>query len=88
MCVRTVRGGLQSKLYTSQQWRRQGEGGRGNVPPKPGKFAKDGKQFAPQPAVSLESNKILKFLLILKKILLNFFSKTFKFFFKNFQNFQ
>ena len=44
-----------------------GKGDRGNVPPKPGKFAKDGEQPAPQPAVSLESNKKFKFLLILQK---------------------
>ena len=66
-----VRGELQSKLYTSQQWRRQG----GNVPPKPGKFAKDGKQFAPQPAVSLESNKKLKIFVNFLKLLLKFFLK-------------
>ena len=43
MCVR---GGLQSKLYTSQQWRRQ-EGGQGERSPINRKIFKDGKQPAP-----------------------------------------
>ena len=59
---------------------------RGNVPPKPGKFANDKEQSALQPAVSLDSNAKFKFLLIFK-ILLKF-SKTSKFILKYFQNCQ
>ena len=87
MCVR---GGLQSKLKTIYKSAVAspggGGGGRGNVPPKPGKFAKDGKQFAPQPAVSLKSNKKLKFLLMFKNFI-KLFSKTFKFFLKKLSKF-
>ena len=52
-------------------------GGTGEtLPPKPGKFAKDGEQFTPQPAMRIDIRKIS---LNLSKFLLNFL--------KNFQNF-
>ena len=71
-----------------QQWHRQGEWENwGNVPPKPGQFAKDGEQPAPQPAVSLDSNRKFKFLLIFKIFLLKL-SKPSKIFLKHFQNCQ
>ena len=56
-----------------------GEGGTGGTlppPPNPGKFAKDGEQFTPQPAMRIDNRKIS---LNLSKFLLNFL--------KNFQNF-
>ena len=85
MCVRD---GLQSKLYTSQQCRRQGGGTGGTFPPNPENL--QGWETARAESASSEpreQQKKFKFLLILLKILLNF-SKTFKFFLKNFQNCQ
>ena len=69
------------KLYTIQVSSGIARGEQEERSPKPGKFAKDGEQPAPQPAVNLESNKNFKFLLTFLKILLKF-SKTFKFFLK------
>ena len=42
-------------------------GEQGERSPKPGKFAKDVEQPAPQPAVSPDSNGKFKFLLIVLK---------------------
>ena len=48
-------------------------GNRGNVPsPKTGKFAKDGEQSMPQPAMKINNMKIFKFSLNFSKILLKF----------------
>ena len=47
-------------------------GNRGNVLPKPGKFAKNGEQTRAQPVVSLDSKRKYKFSLIFK-IVLKFF---------------
>ena len=44
-------------------------GNRGNVPPEPGKFAKDGEQSTPQPAMRFDSRKIFKFALNFSKFL-------------------
>ena len=74
------------KLYTIEVSSGIARGNRENAP-KPEKFAKDGEQPAPQPAVSLDSNKKFKFLLNFFKILLKF-SKTSKFFLKHFQKCQ
>ena len=52
-------------MYCTYQWRRQVE--RGRTLPNPGKFANNGEQPTPQPAVSLDSQKIKFF-----KIFLNF----------------
>ena len=66
--VKTIYSLIYIKLYTIQVSSNVARGGgRGNVPPKPGKLAKDEEQPAPQPAVSLESNGKFKFLLIFKK---------------------
>ena len=46
-----------------------GTGGTLPHPPKPGKFAKDGEQFTPQPAMRIDIRKIS---LNLSKFLLNF----------------
>ena len=69
-----------------KQGRNQGETGK-TFPPKPGKFAKNGKQTRPQPAVkvSLDSKRKYKFSLIFK-ILLKF-SKSSKIFLQTFKSF-
>ena len=63
--VKTIYSLIYIKIYdTTYKSAMASPGGdRGNVPPKPGKFVKDGEQPAPQPAVNLESNKKFKFLL-------------------------
>ena len=45
--------------FYKYQWRSQG--GRGKLPPprNPGKFAKDGEQSRPQPAIIIDSSKKL-----------------------------
>ena len=53
-------------------------------PQKPGKFAKDGEQFTPQPAMRIDIRKIS---LNLFKFLLNFL-KNIQIFFKKFLKFQ
>ena len=61
-----------------------GRGTGGTLPPpsKPGKFAKDGEQCTPQPAMRIDIRKIS---LNLSKFLLNFL-KNFRNFQLNFQN--
>ena len=49
-----------------------GEGNRGNVSLKPEKFAKDGEQSTPQPAMIIDIRKILRFWLNFSKFLLKF----------------
>ena len=71
MCVR---GGLQSKLLTSQQWRRQGGGGQGERSPQTRKICK-GWETVRASASSEPREQKIKICVNFLKILLNFFLK-------------
>ena len=76
MCVR---GGLQSKLYTSQQWRRKG-GRQGERSSQTWKICKGCKTFrASASSEPREQGKIKIFVNFLNNFIKNF-SKTFKIF--------
>ena len=66
------------------EWRRQGGRGKRFPPPlrNPGKYAKDGEQYTPQPAVSRDIKRKLKIFVNVNKNFLKL-SK----YFNNFLNF-
>ena len=71
MCVR---GGLQSKLYTSQQWRRQG-GGQGERSPQTQKICKGWETVRVSASSEPREQQKIKIFVNFFKILLNFFLK-------------
>ena len=66
------------------QERRQGEGER-PPPPEPGKFAKDGEQPTPQPAMRINDRKKIQIFVKFFQIFIKIFLKTFKIFNKIFK---
>ena len=70
MCVR---GGLHSKLYTSQQWRRQG--GQGERSPQTRKICKGWETVRASASSEPREQQKIKIFVNFLKILLNFFLK-------------
>ena len=80
MCVR---GGLQSKLYTSQQWRRKG-GRQGERSPKIWKIYKGCKAVRASARSKPRGQNKIKIFVNFFNNFIKIFSKTFKFFLKHF----